>query len=151
MKKYNKKDRPCGTLCKEGATVIFALRRVILLRSDIMLRIVIFPFGQLKGEYNITETVRFQYNFCLLAKISLQTIVCNITQAAEKEELFFGSYLPFSKNVTHYDTFKPKVSFSLCIEKGRTLLYGVSPLAVFRFLFFRKAYFHRQYICQMRF
>ena len=87
------------------ASVIFALRRVILLRSDIMLRIVILPFGQLKGEYNITETARFQYHFCLLAKISLQTIVCNITQPVEKEELFFDRHLPFSKHITHYDTF----------------------------------------------
>ncbi len=40
------KTTQCGTLRKEGATVIFALRRVILLRSCIMLRIVILPFGQ---------------------------------------------------------------------------------------------------------
>lgn len=33
--------------------------RVILLRSDMMLRIVILSYGQLNGEYNITETVRF--------------------------------------------------------------------------------------------
>ncbi len=38
---------------RKCASVIFALRRVILLRSDIMLRIVILSFGQFKGEYNI--------------------------------------------------------------------------------------------------
>ena len=54
----------CGTLRKEGATVIFALQRVILLCSYMMLRIVILSFGQLRGEYNITETARFQYHFC---------------------------------------------------------------------------------------
>ena len=68
-----------GTLRKEGASVIFALRRVILLRSGLMLRIVILSYGQFSGEYNITQTERFSYHFCLLAKISLQTTVCNIT------------------------------------------------------------------------
>ncbi|MBQ1928855.1 MAG: hypothetical protein II366_03755, partial [Clostridia bacterium] len=31
------------------------------------------PTDSFKGEYNITETARFQYHFCRKAKISLQT------------------------------------------------------------------------------
>lgn len=46
-----------------GFSVIFALRRVVLLCRYIVLRTVILTFGQLMGEYNITETARFQYNY----------------------------------------------------------------------------------------
>ena len=98
-RKYNQLNETtlCGTLRKEGATVIFALRRVILLRSYMMLRIVILSFRQLRGEYNITETARFQYHFCCQAKISLQKIVCNITLPAEKNILYFRQVFAFLK------------------------------------------------------
>ena len=39
------------------------LRRVILLRSDIRLTPSDIALRAVKGEYNITETVRFQYHF----------------------------------------------------------------------------------------
>ena len=99
------------------ASVIFALRRVILLRSYMMLRIVILSFGQFRGEYNITETARFQYHFCLQAKISLQTIVCNSTLPAEKNTFYFSASNIFSKYVTHYDTFTILVQSVFCFVK----------------------------------
>ena len=79
-----------GTFRKEGASVIFAFsphksifrgdpkRRVILLRSDIMLCIVILSFGQFKGEYNITETARFQYHSLEISRL-WRGILKNIT------------------------------------------------------------------------
>ena len=54
-----------------------------------MLRIVILSYGQLRGEYNITETARFAISLYLPRRIFF----------------IFGKYLSFSKYVTHYDTF----------------------------------------------
>ncbi len=44
-------------------SVIFALWRVILLRSDIRLKPSDIALRQLRGEYNITETVGFNITF----------------------------------------------------------------------------------------
>jgi len=61
-----------------------------------MLRIVILSFGQFIGEYNITETAGFNITFDL-SKISLQTIVCNITLPAEKNISYFRQVFIFFK------------------------------------------------------
>ena len=46
-----------------GFLVIFAFRRVILLRSDICLATSDIRFASFNGEYNITETERLQYYY----------------------------------------------------------------------------------------
>ena len=81
---------------------------------------VIFASRDFKGEYNITKTDRFSYHFCRKAKISLQTIVCNITLPTEKEFLFFRRVLPFSKYVTYYDTFTTFVQSVICFMRIKT-------------------------------
>ena len=79
------------------ASVIFALRRVILLRSDIMLCIVILSYGQFQGEYNITKTVRFHITFAFWQKYHCKLLVCNITLPAEKDILYFRQVFTFLK------------------------------------------------------
>ena len=129
-----------GTFRKEGASVIFAFsphesifrgdpkRRVILLRSDIMLCIVILSFGQFKGEYNITETARFQYHFCRKAKISLWDLSHNITIKILVYILWDRYNFKVYNPLWHFHL--SKVSFFIT-KHGRQLLYEVSPVGWF--------------------
>jgi len=50
-------------LLQSSFSVIFALRRVILLRSDIRLSPSDIRFASFGGEYNITETAGFNITF----------------------------------------------------------------------------------------
>ena len=54
------------------------LWRVVLLRSFIVLRTVLFGFAKLSGEKNITEAECFNITIDI-SKISLQILICNIT------------------------------------------------------------------------
>ena len=56
-------DRKTDLFRQVGFSVIFALRRAILLRSDIRLKPSDMPAG-VRGEYNITETAGFNITFC---------------------------------------------------------------------------------------
>ena len=95
---------------RKCASVIFAYRRVILLRSDIRLCRVIFGYAEFYGEYNITKAGGFYITFAVRQKYHCKLLVCNITFTHRKRNIIFGKYLLFSKYVTHYDTFCLKVS-----------------------------------------
>ncbi|MBR6796020.1 MAG: hypothetical protein IKM53_01555, partial [Clostridia bacterium] len=62
----------CGTLRKEGATVIFAGGELYCLAVIFGYAQVVLSFGQFMGEYNITKAARLSYNLTA-GQISLQT------------------------------------------------------------------------------
>ena len=53
---------------RKCVSVIFAYRRVILLRSDIRLGRVIFGYAEFYGEYNITKATGFYITFAARQK-----------------------------------------------------------------------------------
>ena len=66
---------PSSTMKKQlllaiAFSVIFALRRVILLRSDIQLFAEWYLLRKCESEYNIAVSFSEQYHFCLWLKIS---------------------------------------------------------------------------------
>ncbi|MBQ6830310.1 MAG: hypothetical protein IJO59_04210, partial [Clostridia bacterium] len=71
------------------ASVIFAYRRVILLRSDIRLCRVIFGYAEFYGEYNITKAVGFYITFAFEQKYHCKRQFAILLLHTEKETLFF--------------------------------------------------------------
>ena len=65
-------------------SVIFALRRVLLLRSDIRLTPSGIRFASLGGEYNITEAVRLQYH-CRLRQYHADEVSISLKNSSQHQ------------------------------------------------------------------
>ena len=86
-----KKQHTCHRRCvhKDTTPVLFAIQRVLLLRSYIMLRIVLLSFGQFYANKITLKPQGFNNTFDL-SKISLQISICNITYTHRRKYFQMG-------------------------------------------------------------
>ena len=85
----------CRVFVRTHSAVLFAIRRVILLRSFIVLCTVLLSFGQFCANKITLKPQGFNITFDI-SKISLQILICNITYTYRKKwfldwQLYFQS------------------------------------------------------------